>query len=1275
MKKLAVLLLSLCVALTARGVDITRYFTERDGLSDNRIIDMFDDARGYLWICSSGGFSRFDGEKITSYSMFGGPVTLQAIFPHKDGKHIWVCTWDKTWLFDMQTCSFTPFSVLTDKGEPLLDVRSGCYDREGRLWFASSGGTFRYDEAKGELRMFDSRRGRLVYVDGEGTVWLGAQQDFLKMDPHGGAFIPVADVNSFDRDFPSNEVTAIAESADGRLWVATWNGEVAWFDKGEDRLKVMFQGARNTPIAGRFHCIFDYSATELLLASDTGLFLMNKYSGKTVVFNAPSSQDSFYKIIRDLDNGLWLGTYYHGIAYISPDQRNIVRHQVSGAPGEVVGSSVRCFCAGPGNDLWVGTNNGGLNRYDAASGQFKSYVSVSYKSVQALLPDGRDLWIGTFSKGLDRLDLVTGRVRKYRTLSDDDSNLSDDHIYCLKKTSTGELWVGTMGGVCRFLPETETFLREKAIGTAFVKAIAEDASGALWFSTRNAGVFRRDADGKWSHWHSNDEEEFRIPGNNCNGILAASDGSVWCATDNTGLLRFGVGSDEVEVFGQEAGLPNHPLLDILEDQQGNLWISSIKGILCWSPKTCLGNLYTVDDGLHSNLFTCGAAYKAPDGQFWFGGVTGCSVFYPERLTKDREAPSVMVSAVKYSTNRGQTVIRLPEAPIILPHKNYNVGIRIDIPYYINPERVHFEWKLAGFQKEWMEAEGREFNFVSLAPGNYRFAVRACIGEDVKGEANEVLSLVVRNNPFLSPLAIGIYALLLLGLVMLVSRMVEARKREAREVADARSKIDFFSNVAHEIKTPVTLIKAPLEQIIATGKWNKDVEDHLSMIRSSTERLQELVGQLLDFRKIDAEGYKLSYETVDLRSLVVEMVRKFSHTDSGATLSYLIPDGPMLCRCDKEAMTKVLSNLLMNALKYGGKEIKVSLELQGQSAVIKVMDDGKGVPDNMLDAVFKPFTQVSPGSNEGFGIGLSLVKMLVDKHQGSVRMRNLKPSGCEVEVRIPYLPDKLAVVEEEETESVSDRPDALLIVDDTPEIRQLIKGIFQNEHRILTAGNGLEALDVLGKESVSVIISDLMMPMMDGIELLKAVRQDEILRNTPFIILSAKGNLDAKIAGLENGADAYIEKPFSVQQLKATIDNITATRRRLLENFRADPEFKIESTNILSQDRLWLNKVDDLIKQHLADSEYSVDDMAKDLATTRKTLQRRLKALVGASPADYVKMYRLRMAARLISNENYRVNEVAWMVGFTDPSYFTKCFFNQFNILPKDYRKAHSDKIL
>ena len=1269
MRKLAVIVLSLCAALSAHGVDITRYYSERDGLSDNRIIDMFDDDRGYLWVCSPGGISRFDGEKVVSYSMFGGPVTLQAIFPHKDGRHIWVCTWDKTWLFDMQTGEFSQFTVLTDSGEALLDVRWGCYDRDGRLWLASSGGTFLYDEERGELRKYDGRRGRFVYVDREGTVWLGAQQDFMRLDPYSGTFVPVADVSRLDRDFPANEVTAIAESSDGRLWIATWNGEVGWFDKDENKLSVMFHGAKNVPVAGRFHCIFDYSPSELLLASDTGLFLMNKYDGRTMVFNAPASPDSFYKIIRDRNNGLWLGTYYNGIAYISPDQRNIVRHMGNGAPGEVNGSSVRCFCAGPGKDLWVGTNNGGLNRYDAASGQFRSYESVSYKSVHALLQDGRDLWIGTFSKGLDRLDLATGRVRKYRTLPEDEGTLSDDHIYCLKKTSAGELWVGTMGGACRFIPETGSFQREKVLGTAFVGSIAEDPTGALWFSTRNSGVFRRDSRGRWSHWHADAGNGMFIPGNNCSGILASSDGSIWCATDNTGLLHFNINDDVVEVLGRNDGLPDHSLLDILEDRQGNLWISSINGILCWSPKTRSGTLFTVDDGLHSNLFTRGAAFKAPDGQFWFGGVTGCSVFYPEKLNKDRQTPKVTVSSLSYTTPKGEVVTSFPEGRTVLTHKCYNLGIRVNIPYYVNPGHVRYAWKLSGYHKEWVETSSRDVSFVKLSPGNYRFIVKARTGNDAWGEENDALSIVVRPHPMRSPVAITLYFLLLMALIGLTYKIVSARKREEREIADARSKIEFFSSVAHEIRTPVTLIRGPLEQIIAAGEWNKDVEAHLGMIMGNAERLQELVGQLLDFRKIDAEGYRLSFTTVDLCSLVKDTAARFSSADGSVRIEARTPAGHLPCRCDKEALTKILSNLIMNAMKYGGKDIGVTLELQGSSAALKVSDDGPGVPEHLLGAVFKPFYQVSPGSAEGFGIGLSLVKMLVDKHEGSVRMRNLKPHGCEVEVRIPYLPDRESVPEGEVAEAVIDRPDALLIVDDNEDIRKLVRSIFQKEHRILTAANGLEALEVLGREPVSVVISDLMMPMMDGIELLKAVRKDEVLRNTPFIILSAKYNVDAKIAGLENGADSYVEKPFSVQQLKATVDNILSSRRRLLEDFQADPEFKIEGANILSQDRLWLNKVDGFIKEHISESEYSVDNLAEDLATTRKTLQRRLKALVGVSPADYVKLYRLRMAARMIASENARVSEVAWRVGFTDPSYFTKCFYNQFRILPKDYRKS------
>ena len=1272
MRKFAALVLGIIAFLPVHGIDVTRRYNENDGLSDNCVLDLFQDSRGYIWMLENNSLERFDGNGFRRYSPAGPLCFFNSMTPHGDGRHIWVGSINKPMLFDSETGEFSTLQAKTADGTEVFFAHSFAYDRDGNLWIAAVNGVFRYDEAKNELTRFQENLARVAYVDYSGNIWIGTGPLLKCFDRRSSTFVSVADISRLDTRFAANSITAIAQSSDGRLWFSTWNGEVIWFDKSDGSMKPLLFGSRCKPAVSRVHCIYDYSESDLLLASDSGLFLCDKSNGRTVLFNEGTASDSYYKIIKDSEGGLWISSYFDGVAYISPLQKYIERY--SGHPGgSLKGNAVRDFCEDGRGGIWIATENGGLNRMDLRSRRFEDWTRFTHNNIHAVEQDGALLWIGTFSRGLDCLDTASGKVRHWRAEAGNEASLPDDHVFCLCKTSRGELYIGTLHGACVMQAGSGTIERLDPIRRWFVSSIAEDGEGGIWFATKDAGIYRKSADGKWTHWCSSAAGDLHLGTDRFNSLLCSSNGQIWCSNDDGGIYHFSPTGNWAESFGVSEGLPPYRYFGILEDGAGNLWISSNSGIVRFNPQSRNFLHFTQAEGLQSDMLNTGA-YRSADGKMWFGGSKGFSVFSPDKLHKNIVAAKVQISSVSYDSGKEHVSIAYPQGTIRIPHNALNLDISYVAPSYVAPKNISYAWRLSGYHKAWIETEDRHISIVKIPSGDYHLAVKAHNNDGLWGPENDVLSLRVSRNPFLSFPAFLLYALIAGSILIAIIRSVRRRREEEKEIAEYRSKLEFFSNIAHEIKTPVTLIKAPLEQVITAGEWSKDVESKLSMIHSNTNRLEELVKQLLDFRKIDTEGYTLKCRQVDLCSLVKEMVNRFTPVDGSASIQASIPDYPVECLCDREAIVKILSNLLMNALKHGGPAIRVSLECEDRKIKLKVSDNGPGVPENLLESVFKPFYQVSPGSDDGFGIGLSLVRLLVEKMQGSVTMKNIRPSGCEVLVSLPLqckAPEGTVLQKREEDEK--DFTDTLLIVDDNADMRRLIKDIFSEEYRTLTASNGIEALDILSSEQVSIIISDLMMPMMDGFELLQALRKDEVLRNIPFIILSAKDTLDAKIAGLEKGADAYIEKPFSISELKATIGNIVSTRKRLMDEFSANPEQKLDTGNIVSQDRVWLNKVDGIIKDHLSDSSFGTDKLAEELAMSRSSLQRKLKGLVGVTPNDYIKIYRLRTAARIISTENYRVGEVAWMVGFNDPSYFTKCFVGQFGVLPKDWQRSRSQQ--
>lgn len=633
--------------------------------------------------------------------------------------------------------------------------------------------------------------------------------------------------------------------------------------------------------------------------------------------------------------------------------------------------------------------------------------------------------------------------------------------------------------------------------------------------------------------------------------------------------------------------------------------------------------------------------------------------------------------------------------VTIPYQVVSFDITFESLSYVAPSKNLYAYKLDGIHKEWIYTDKHNVSFLNLPPGEYTFRVKSSNNDEYWSNDDCCLHIEVLPPPWKTIYAKIFYLLIACGftyfLVRLYLRKQQAVKlRKMKEMEQIKnqelfqSKITFFTQVAHEIKTPVSLIKAPLEAILETHEWNSEVESNLSVIRKNTNRLMELIKQLLDFRKVDKEGYALSFNEVNINRMTEEIIDRFRAISlTGISFSVSLPKEHLQYNVDQEALTKIVSNLLTNAMKYARSRIMVILDehlsAEGRTLSICVRDDGPGIPQDECSKVFEPFYQVGNAGNNGsgVGIGLSLVKLLVEKHNGKVFINPNYAEGCEVCVEIPYLEKSIPATHavtsmpdegpapEEEAESGSY---SLLVVEDTTDMLEFLAKNLGNAYTIHTATNGKEALECLETTTVDLIISDIVMPHMDGFELLKAIRSDNMLCHIPFILLSALDSIDSKIAGLDYGADAYIEKPFSLSHMKATINNLLENRRMLFNHFTTVPNMSYDQTLMNKTDVKWLTTINEIITRNFTNEEFTIDKMAEEMAISRSNLQRKLKGLTGMPPNDYIRLIRLKTAGELLREGEYRINEVCFIVGFNNPSYFARCFQKQFGILPKDYVK-------
>ena len=709
------------------------------------------------------------------------------------------------------------------------------------------------------------------------------------------------------------------------------------------------------------------------------------------------------------------------------------------------------------------------------------------------------------------------------------------------------------------------------------------------------------------------------------------------------------------------------------------------------------------DRLLSNQFNYKSGYKSPDGTIYFGCIEGLISFNPETLLgrKTDYVPPIYITDFslldeKVAVGGRNSPLRksiICSDSIRLKHDQNSLSLQIAALSYREPQTSRLLYKLEGFDDQWRQCTpgSATITYSKIPYGKYSFRVRLPAGSDHAGpEAEKRLFIEVSPPFYLSAAAYVVYGLLALGALVLIriyytrrnvrrqQQHIQAFEREKeRELYNA--KISFFTNIAHEIRTPLTLIKGPLENILGRQMTDRSMAEDLIVMDRNTNRLLDLTNQLLDFQKIEKERLSLNLTRQNVTDIVEETFYRFSSSAKQQHKTFELDpgEGAIHAQVDREAFTKILSNLMNNALKYSETMIRVGLSVTGDAFRVTVTNDGEVVPPEMREAIFAPFFRhTRKEESTGTGIGLALSRSLAELHHGTLAME----ADTELNVFVLTVPlcrqEAEAVVETvsaEDAESISDeRGDpgweaySVLVVEDNPEMCAFIRRQVSESYSVLTAGNGVEALELLEKNYVNVIISDIMMPKMDGIEFCRQVKTDLRYSHIPLILLSAKTNLRSKISGMDAGADAYVEKPFSSDYLLSVIANLIKSRQMLSEAFSKNPLVLANTVATSSVDTDFIVRLQEIIQANLSDPEFKINDIAEMVHMSRASFYRKIKGVLNMTPNDYLRLERLKTAARLLRDKRYHINEVCYMVGFSSTSYFAKCFQKQFGVLPKKY---------
>lgn len=1296
-----------------------RHFSVEDGLSSNSVRAIMQDKYGFLWIGTEEGLNRYDGTTIKSY-----PICPQAAGKYISSlygtkKNIWIGTDEGVYTFAYETEIFTYLNLTTSNNIRITGtVNHILEDKDGNLWFSTNGqGLFRYNLSKNYLEQyeFQSASGIIasVMVDSNNQIWALTNQGesgIYKLNKVENKFEPFTLLYNAEKHH--SQALTMLEDSEHTLWLGTWECGLQKIDKYTRQTTTYLHPSDGKGVT-HIHSLMEYAPHQLLIGSDDGLLLFNTLTEEYELFTenetvANSLSNRFvYPIVKDHEGGIWIGTYYGGVNYISPNTGQFESFAHSRFSNSVNGSVIGRFCEDTRGQIWIASDDGGLNCYSPKDRKFTHYLptdnknSLSYHNVHALCTDGNNLWVGTYTGGVNVLNLETGIFKIYRSYADIPTSLDGTSSYAIFKDRSERIWVTSMAGINLYNRNEDNFIRIKTLDALTID-IDQDTKGNIWFSTQGKGLFKLHPEKQiWKNYVHDNNLPNTLANNQVNCTLIGSNGEIWVGTMN-GLCKYNAKEDNFERIPLD--IPSYNICSIIEDQH-ILWLTTTKGLVRYIPgEGC--QVFTKSDGLQSDQFLPNAGFKASDGKIYVGSVSGFNAFYPYQIKTNNVLPPVVITELEIfnkSIRVGDKL--LPKAlhqmdELELSYKDNVFSLLYASLSYCTPNKNKYAYKLEGFDKDWNYVGSQnKATYTNLPAGTYTFRVKATNNDGIWNEKGTSLKIIIHPPFYWSTASKVLYFILICIAFGFLIRFIVKRteKRHTAEINKLNAnkekevheaKIKFFTMIAHEIRTPVSLIIGPLEKIMRSSvSLPVSVRDDLNIIDRNSQRLLFLVNQLLDFRKVEQEEMKMRFAPQNIHQLLKAVCERFEPfiAQHGAHLTVEYPEADFTAIVDSEAITKLISNLLTNASKYTKDEVVLSCIIQPEqhTFIIRVTDNGIGISKEEQKKIFHPFYQAAD-NKPGTGIGLSIVKSIIESHNGCIEVASEVNRGSSFIVTLPI--EQSEAMSQESEEAILNNPaipedilpgilppaappnnkPVMLIVDDNEEMLNFLSSSFADKYTILTAKDGVEALEKLKENDATLIVSDWMMPRMNGVEFCKAIRSSQTTSHIPFILLTAKTDTNSKIEGMDCGADAYIEKPFSVQYLEACIKNLVDLRSLLRQKFSKMPLVPINSIASNSIDDKFLTRMNEIIEQNFSNPELSVDFLAEQLCISRSGLFAKIKTLANITPNELIQVVRLKKAAALLSENKYRINEICYMVGFNNPSYFSKCFQKQFGMKPGEF---------
>ena len=1316
-----VILLFILVAISATahaGDPRVKYLGIEQGLSNNAVTCIYQDLRGFMWFGTYDGLNRYDGYGFTVYRNVIGdsnsiPFNNIATISADQHNKLWIGAQKGITIFDPVTNIFTIPSYLACDGRGIVSGKDNIH-----IITSMAGKAMLVGSHNCGLIIFESNAkvGRQIPMTSSGAST--GNYDVFCIEPdtaHQKAWIFVQGKGLYVYNFRSaalslfdnsiHQCFALKVDHQGRLWVGSDNG-LQYFDATRKTWS-----ANVLPQRTRVVSISVEHNDDLYLGTDgTGIWRMDEAQRKAIPLLSEAgtplvNSNAVYSIFTDKEGRRWVGTLRGGISVIEPQKSTFTTYTVPGH--EPIDNFILSFCEDADhNNIWIGTDGAGLRLWDRKTNTFKTYThdsqnkkSIGNNFITGILRDDKDrIWVSTWFEGVDRLNRADGSFSHYDCVNTE-TNAEEKHIWNILQDHDKHIWASaTNEGSLYLFNETKNAFELFDSHIQNLQALYEDREGTLWGGNYTS-LIRIDKNNKH---HQTFPINYTI-----RSLHEDRSGQFWVGTQEGGLLLFDRNTGKYKRFTTADGLPGNTILRILEDSHGDLWMSTYNGLSQYQHKEGRFRNFSTSDGLQSMQFSFNAGLTLSTGEMLFGGIKGFNLLFPDSIRRLNRLPDVYLTGVRvrneaiggnssYVTSAGDGAIQ----SLKVPFNQAVLSLDFTAPEYGCTDKLNYSYYLAGWDKIWNYSNGsRTANYSSLPEGDYAFKVRVSRADGTWSREKTLLYVVILPPWYRTWWAYLGYLLIATAGILLSVQYTQTRWRLRYEKELIERKLSFFTHIAHEFRNPLTLIINPSKDLLTKRPHGQDTES-IQLIYRNAQRLLSLTDQLLLFRKAESGLDQLKPAQVDIVDLCQQVFLCFTDGARAKRIDYQFETAVnnLSIFADKEKIEIMLFNLISNALKYTPEKgsIRVRLAMTDE-VLIEVSDTGAGIPEEIGDRLFEKFYRLRTTemtSISGFGIGLYLVKQFVDAHKGTITYNSAKAAGTTFRITLPKttviqtpataqeqpagLSALIREIAEEapkadtphhQEEMVTDKP-SLLVVDDDPQLLNYVCQIFEGGFILHRALNGEEGLTLARKYQPDLVISDLHMDGISGIEMCETIKNDPVLGQTPVILLTASMSANYKLQGVKHGADDYITKPFDRDLLVARVAALLESRSRVERSIYHAIIHGTDKPRLTAEDKAFLERVIAAIEEHLEDDDFSIPKLSTELGMSHSKVYQKLKEITGLSLNSFIRGIRLKKAAELFINSSYNVNEVMVMVGIGDGRYFREQFHKQFGINPSDYIKKY-----